>query len=466
MSDHRIEKDSLGDVKVPVEAWYAAQTQRALDNFPISGIRFSRRFIQALGTVKMAAAKANQSLGILDADKAELIVAAADKVRNGNVDDQFVLDIFQTGSGTSSNMNTNEVISNLATVAAGGAKGDKTVHPNDHVNMSQSSNDVIPTAMHVSAVVAMQEDLLPALADFRNTLLAKSNEFDDVLKSGRTHLMDATPVRLGQEFGGYAAQISQSMSRIETSMEELKELALGGTATGTGINCPAGFAPKAIGFIGEATGIDFRETDNHFAAQAAKDAFVQASGSLNTLAVALLKIANDIRHLSSGPTSGLSEIRLPAIQPGSSIMPGKVNPVLSEAMMMVAARVMGNNTTITVGGQHGNFELNVMMPVMAHAMLESIHILTGALNAFRTGCLVGIEADRERCQELLELNPSIATALNRTIGYDMASKVAKKSAAEKKSVRDVVLEMELMDEATLNDVLDVRHMTEPGVPGE
>lgn len=466
MSDHRIEKDSLGDVKVPVEAWYAAQTQRALDNFPISGIRFSRRFIQALGTVKMAAAKANQSLGILDADKAELIVAVADKVRNGNVDDQFVLDIFQTGSGTSSNMNTNEVISNLATVAAGGAKGDKTVHPNDHVNMSQSSNDVIPTAMHVSAVVAMQEDLLPALADFRNTLLAKSNEFDDVLKSGRTHLMDATPVRLGQEFGGYAAQITQSMSRIETSMEELKELALGGTATGTGINCPAGFAPKAIGFIGEATGIDFRETDNHFAAQAAKDAFVQASGSLNTLAVALLKIANDIRHLSSGPTSGLSEIRLPAIQPGSSIMPGKVNPVLSEAMMMVAARVMGNNTTITVGGQHGNFELNVMMPVMAHAMLESIHILTGALNAFRTGCLVGIEADRERCQELLELNPSIATALNRTIGYDMASKVAKKSAAEKKSVRDVVLEMELMDEATLNDVLDVRHMTEPGVPGE
>lgn len=466
MSDHRIEKDSLGDVKVPVEAWYAAQTQRALDNFPISGIRFSRRFIQALGTVKMAAAKANQSLGILDADKAELIVAAADKVRNGNVDDQFVLDIFQTGSGTSSNMNTNEVISNLATVAAGGEKGDKTVHPNDHVNMSQSSNDVIPTAMHVSAVVAMQEDLLPALADFRNTLLAKSNEFDDVLKSGRTHLMDATPVRLGQEFGGYAAQITQSMSRIETSMEELKELALGGTATGTGINCPAGFAPKAIGFIGEATGIDFRETDNHFAAQAAKDAFVQASGSLNTLAVALLKIANDIRHLSSGPTSGLSEIRLPAIQPGSSIMPGKVNPVLSEAMMMVAARVMGNNTTITVGGQHGNFELNVMMPVMAHAMLESIHILTGALNAFRTGCLVGIEADRERCQELLELNPSIATALNRTIGYDMASKVAKKSAAEKKSVRDVVLEMELMDEATLNDVLDVRHMTEPGVPGE
>lgn len=466
MSDHRIEKDSLGDVKVPADAWYAAQTQRALDNFPISGIRFSRRFIQALGTIKMAAAKANHDLGILESDKADLIVAAAEKVRSGEVDDQFVLDIFQTGSGTSSNMNTNEVISNLATVASGGQKGDKTVHPNDHVNMSQSSNDVIPTAMHVSAVVAMKEDLLPALSAFRAALQAKAAEFDDVIKSGRTHLMDATPVRLGQEFGGYAAQMAHAETRVEGSMVELKELALGGTATGTGINCPAGFAPKAIAHISQATGVAFRETDNHFAAQAAKDAFVQASGSLNTLAVALLKIANDIRHLSSGPTSGLSEIRLPAIQPGSSIMPGKVNPVLSEAMMMVAARVMGNHTTITIGGQHGNFELNVMMPVMAHAMLESIHILAGAMDAFRTGCLVGIEADRERCRELLELNPSIATALNRTIGYDMASKVAKKSAAEKKSVRDVVLEMDLLDEATLDDVLDVRHMTEPGVPGE
>ncbi len=466
MSDHRIEKDSLGDVKVPADAWYAAQTQRALDNFPISGIRFSRRFIQALGTIKMAAAKANQDLGILESGKADLIVAAAEKVRSGEVDDQFVLDIFQTGSGTSSNMNTNEVISNLATVASGGQKGDKTVHPNDHVNMSQSSNDVIPTAMHVSAVVAMKEDLLPALEAFRAALQAKADEFDDVVKSGRTHLMDATPVRLGQEFGGYAAQIAQAMTRIESSMDELKELALGGTATGTGINCPAGFAPKAIAHISQATGVAFRETENHFAAQAAKDAFVQASGSLNTLAVALLKIANDIRHLSSGPTSGLSEIKLPAIQPGSSIMPGKVNPVLSEAMMMVTARVMGNHTTITISGQHGNFELNVMMPVMAHAMLESVHILAGAMDAFRKGCLVGIEADRERCRELLELNPSIATALNRTIGYDLASKVAKKSAAEKKSVRDVVLEMALLDEATLNDVLDVRHMTEPGVPGE
>lgn len=466
MSEFRIENDSLGEVRVPADAWYAAQTQRAAQNFPISGIRFSRRFIQALGTVKMAAAKANRDLGILDADKAALIVEAAEKVRAGEVDEQFVLDIFQTGSGTSSNMNANEVISNLATVAAGGSRGDKIVHPNDHVNMSQSSNDVIPTAMHVSAVVSIEEDLLPALRAFEAALQEKADEFDDVVKSGRTHLMDATPVRLGQEFGGYAAQITQSIRRIEQSVDDLRELALGGTATGTGINCPDGFAPKAIAHISDTSKTAFREADNHFAAQAAKDAFVQASGSLNTLAVALLKVANDIRHLSSGPTSGLSEIQLPAIQPGSSIMPGKVNPVLSEAMMMVAARVMGNHTTITIGGQHGNFELNVMMPVMAHAMLESVSILAGAMDAFRTGCLIGIKADRDRCRELLELNPSIATALNRTIGYDMASKVAKKSAAEKKSVRDVVLEMGLMDESTLNEVLDVRDMTKPGVPGE
>ncbi|MDE2996287.1 MAG: class II fumarate hydratase [Bacteroidota bacterium] len=466
MSEFRIENDSLGEVRVPADAWYAAQTQRAAQNFPISGIRFSRRFIQALGTVKMAAAKANRDLGILDADKAALIVEAAEKVRAGEVDEQFVLDIFQTGSGTSSNMNANEVISNLATVAAGGSRGDKIVHPNDHVNMSQSSNDVIPTAMHVSAVVSIEEDLLPALRAFEAALQEKADEFDDVVKSGRTHLMDATPVRLGQEFGGYAAQITQSIRRIEQSVDDLRELALGGTATGTGINCPDGFAPKAIAHISDTSKTAFREADNHFAAQAAKDAFVQASGSLNTLAVALLKVANDIRHLSSGPTSGLSEIQLPDIQPGSSIMPGKVNPVLSEAMMMVAARVMGNHTTITIGGQHGNFELNVMMPVMAHAMLESVSILAGAMDAFRTGCLIGIKADRDRCRELLELNPSIATALNRTIGYDMASKVAKKSAAEKKSVRDVVLEMGLMDESTLNEVLDVRDMTKPGVPGE
>ena len=465
MADFRIEKDSLGDVEVPSDAWYAAQTQRAHNNFPISGIRFPRRFIEAMWTIKGAAARSNESLGLLESDKREAIVSAAEKVRSGEMDDQFVLDIFQTGSGTSSNMNANEVISNLATVAKGGKRGDKIIHPNDHVNMSQSSNDVIPTAMHVSASVAIELELLPALRAFQEALEQKAVEFDDVVKSGRTHLMDATPVRLGQEFEGYAAQISNSIRRVKSSQFELQELALGGTATGTGINCPAGFAESAIAFISERSGLEFREARNHFEAQASKDAFVQASGTLNTLAVALMKIVNDIRHLSSGPTSGLSEIQLPAIQPGSSIMPGKVNPVMSEATMMVCARVMGNHVTVTTGGQHGNFELNVMMPVMTHAMLESITILSGAMNAFRDNCLTGIKADRDRCRELLELNPSIATALNRTIGYDMASKVAKKSAAEKKSVRDVVLEMGIMDADTLNEVLDVRHMTEPGIPG-
>ena len=466
MADFRIEKDSLGEVRVPTDAWYAAQTQRAHDNFPISGIRFPRRFIEAMGTVKLAAAKSNHQLGILDKDVMEAIVHASEEVRSGKYDDQFVLDIFQTGSGTSTNMNANEVISNLATVAKGGTKGEKLIHPNDHVNMSQSSNDVIPTAMHVSAAVAMNVELLPALNAFKEALLVKSAEFDDVLKSGRTHLMDATPVRLGQEFEGYAAQISSCIRRVHDAMSELSQLALGGTATGTGINCPAGFSTTAIGFINDLTGLKFCEAENHFEAKASKDAFVQASSSLNTLAVALMKIVNYIRHMSSGPTSGLSEIQLPAIQPGSSIMPGKVNPVMSEATMMVCARVMGNHVTVTVGGQHGNFELNVMMPVMAHAMLESISILSGAMNAFRTNCLIGITADRERCRELLELNPSIATALNRSIGYDLASKVAKTSASQKKSVRQVVMEMELLDEATLNEVLDVRHMTEPGIPGE
>ncbi len=466
MADFRIEKDSLGDVRVPADAWYAAQTQRAHDNFPISGIRFPRRFIEAMGTVKLAAARANFGLGILEKDLMTAIVQASEQVRSGKYDHQFVLDIFQTGSGTSSNMNANEVISNLATVAKGGKRGEKLVHPNDHVNMSQSSNDVIPTAMHVSAAVAMKVELLPALESFRSELAAKAVEFDDVLKSGRTHLMDATPVRLGQEFDGYAAQIASSIRRVNLAIDELSQLALGGTATGTGINCPAGFATSAIGFINELTGIEFKEAHNHFEAQASKDAFVQASGTLNTIAVTLLKIVNDIRHMSSGPTSGLAEIQLPAIQPGSSIMPGKVNPVMSEAVMMVCAQVMGNHVTITIGGQHGNFELNVMMPVMTHAMLESISILSRSMNAFRDNCLVGITADRERCQELLELNPAIATALNRSIGYDLASKVAKASASQKKSVRQVVLEMNIMDEATLNEVLNVRHMTEPGVPGE
>jgi fumarate hydratase class II len=462
MSDYRIEKDSLGEVRVPSDALYGAQTQRAKENFPISSLRFPRRFIEALGIVKRAAAQANHHLGLLPGPKALAIAEAAGRVADGDLDEQFVLDVFQTGSGTSTNMNANEVIAHVASRAF----DDGSVHPNDDVNMGQSSNDVIPTAMHVAARLGIEQELIPALERLQQALEQKAEQFDDVIKSGRTHLMDATPVRLGQEFGGYASQVAHGIRRLQRASEELGELALGGTATGTGINRPLDFPKQAIQNISEATDLAFREAENHFEAQAAKDAYVSASGALNTLAVSLLKIANDIRHLSSGPTSGLSEIQLPAVQPGSSIMPGKVNPVLSEALMMVAARVMGNHTTITVGGQHGNFELNVMMPVMAHAMLESIEILANGCDAFREKCLVGIEANRERCRELLEKNPSIATALNAEIGYDQASKVAKKAAAEGRSVRDVLVEMDLIPEEKIDAVLDVRSMTEPGIPGQ
>jgi fumarate hydratase class II len=462
MSDYRTEKDSLGEVRVPSDALYGAQTQRAKENFPISSLRFPRRFIEALGIVKRAAAQANHHLGLLPGPKALAIAEAAGRVADGDLDEQFVLDIFQTGSGTSTNMNANEVIAHVASRAV----DDGGVHPNDDVNMGQSSNDVIPTAMHVAARLGIERELIPALERLQQALEEKAEAFDDVVKSGRTHLMDATPVRLGQEFGGYASQVAHGIRRLRRASEELAELALGGTATGTGINRHPDFPEQAIQNISEATDLDFREAENHFEAQAAKDAYVSAAGALNTLAVSLLKIANDIRHLSSGPTSGLSEIQLPAVQPGSSIMPGKVNPVLSEALMMAAARVMGNHTTITVGGQHGNFELNVMMPVMAHAMLESIEILANGCDAFREKCVEGIEANRERCRELLEKNPSIATALNAEIGYDKASKVAKKAAAEGRSVRDVIEEMDLIPAEKINDVLNVRSMTEPGIPGQ
>ncbi|MFN3596577.1 MAG: class II fumarate hydratase [Rubricoccaceae bacterium] len=460
--DYRIERDSLGEVRVPADALYAAQTQRAKENFPISSLRFGRRFIQALGLVKAAMAEANAARGLVLEDTGRAIAEAARAVAAGDYDDQFVLDIFQTGSGTSTNMNANEVIATLAGRALG-----RAVHPNDDVNASQSSNDVIPTAMHVAARLAIEEDLRPALARFADALEAKARAFADVVKSGRTHLMDATPVTLGQEFGGFAAQMRLADRRLGWASEDLKALALGGTAVGTGINAPRGLAADAIAALARLSGHDFAEAENHFEAQAAKDAYVFAGGALNTLAVALMKIVNDIRHLSSGPTSGLAEIALPSLQPGSSIMPGKVNPVMSESAMMVCARVMGNAVTLTVGGQHGNFELNVMMPVMAHALLESVEILTHTLDAFRERCLEGITANRERCRELLERNPAIATALNRTIGYDAASTVAKRAAAEGRSVREVVLEMGVLpDGADLDALLDVREMTEPGIPGE
>jgi len=465
-TDYRTERDSLGEVQVPADALYGAQTQRAKENFPVSDLRFARRFIEALGHVKQAAAQANRTLDLLDAETAEVIVEAAREVIDGTHDEEFVLDIFQTGSGTSTNMNANEVIANRASELIGAERGSKAVHPNDDVNMSQSSNDTIPTTMHVAARMGIEEDLLPALRALRDAFEAKADEFDDVVKSGRTHLMDATPVRLGQEFGGYAAQVDQSIDRIEAASETLSEVALGGTATGTGLNRHSDFPAVALEHLSDATGLPFHETDNHFAQQAGKELYVDAHGALNTLATALLKIANDLRLLSSGPTSGIGEIELPVIQPGSSIMPGKVNPVQSEQVMMVAAQVTGNHQTITVANTHGNFELNVMMPVMAHAMLQSIDLLANSVAAFRTKCVEGIEADRERCRELLELNPSLATALNTAIGYDKASEVAKKAVKERKSVRAVVKEMDLLSEDELDDYLDARAMTEPGVPGD
>jgi fumarate hydratase class II len=451
----------MGEVKVPADALYGAQTQRAVENFPISGQRFGRRFIQALGLIKRAAAEANAELGTLDEGIAAAVAAAAAEVAAGRWDDQFVLDVYQTGSGTSTNMNANEVIAHRATELH---EGDLQIHPNDHVNFGQSSNDVIPTAMHVAARLAIQEELLPDLEELARALEAKAAAFDGIVKSGRTHLMDATPVRLGQEFGGYAHQVRSGMVRVGRAAEELEELALGGTATGTGINTHPRFAALAIGRLAEATRVHFHEAENHFEAQGAKDAVVSASGALNTLAVSLMKIADDIRWMSSGPTSGIHEISLPAVQPGSSIMPGKVNPVMSEALMMACARVMGNHVTVTVGGQRGNFELNVMMPVMAQALLESIQVLTGAVTAFTERCVTGITANEERCRELLELNPSIATALNPYVGYDRAAEVAKQAASEGRSVRDVVQERELLRPEQLDAALDVRAMTEPGLP--
>ena len=464
--EYRTESDSLGDVRVPADALYGAQTQRAKENFPISDLRFPRRFIEALGHMKRAAARANHDLGLLDAEPADAIVDAAQEVIDGIHDDEFVLDIFQTGSGTSTNMNANEVIANRASVLVGAERGSKTVHPNDDVNMSQSSNDTIPTSMHVAARMGIEHDLLPALKALHKALEEKANEFDDVLKSGRTHLMDATPVRLGQEFGGYAAQVEHAIRRIEQASNRLSEVTLGGTATGTGLNCPEDFPETALQHLTDGTGLSFYKTDNHFAQQAGKELYVDAHGALNTLATALLKIANDLRLLSSGPTSGIGEIKLPVIQPGSSIMPGKVNPVQSEQVMMVATQVTGNHHTITVANTHGNFELNVMMPVMAHAMLQSIDLLAHSAEAFRTKCVEGIEADRERCRELLELNPSIATALNTAIGYDKASEVAKTAAKNRESVRAVVKKMDLLSDEKLDEYLDVRRMTEPGVPGD
>ena len=456
---YRIEKDSMGEVKVPADAMYGASTQRAVDNFPISNHRFGRRFIWALGLVKGSAGTVAGEMDFKSPAVSEAIRKAADQVMAGDFDDQFVLDIFQTGSGTSTNTNANEVIATRATEVL----GDTRVHPNDDVNFGQSSNDVIPTAIHVSAVAALREGLLPALDRLAASLEAKSDEFSDVVKSGRTHLMDATPVTLGQEFGGYATQMRKGVQRVEAVLPELEELALGGTAVGTGINAPDGFAAAVIALMAERTGYSLREADDHFEAQGAKDATVSASGALRTVAVSLFKIANDIRFLGSGPTSGISEIKIPSLQPGSSIMPGKVNPVMSEMMMQVAAQVIGNDVAIAWGGANGNFELNVMMPMIAHNLLESAGILANGCDAFRERCVDGLEANEKRAQELVEKNAIIVTALNPHIGYDNGAKIAKEAVATGRSVRDLVLEAGLMTGDELDDALDIKKMTEGGL---
>ncbi len=461
----RIEKDSLGEMRVPQDALWGAQTQRAVENFPISDLRFPRYFIAALGVIKRAAAETNVELELLDPAIAKDVIAAATEVIDGKLDKDFVLDIFQTGSGTSTNMNANEVIANRALQLRGGAIGSKSVHPNDHVNLGQSSNDVIPTAMQVAACVALRFELFPALEKLRSSLLAKAHEFDDIVKSGRTHMMDATPVRLGQEFGGYAAQMEIASERLNAAMNDLAELPLGGTAVGTGINTHERFAGLAIARIAQLTRIEFREARNHFERQGSRDVIVSAHGALNALAGGLMRIANDLRLMASGPRAGIAEITLPAIQPGSSIMPGKVNPVIPEAVTMVAAQVMGNHTTITVSATGSFFELNVMMPVMAYALLQSISLLANASRVLAEKCVDGITVNRERCRELLEGNLSLATALAPRIGYDLAAKIAKDAFKEGKTAREVARALANLPEEDLNDILDARKMTEPGIPG-
>lgn len=463
--EYRIERDSMGEVQVPAGAFYGASTQRAFENFPISDRRFSRRFIWALGIVKASAAVVNGSSGYVDPDKAAAIVTAAEEVIAGSLDAQFVLDIFQTGSGTSTNTNANEVIAHQAAVILGAAEGERPVHPNDHVNYGQSSNDVIPTAMYIAAACAIVEDLIPALKSLQESLAGKAAEFVDVVKSGRTHLMDATPVTLGQEFSGYAAQVGYGVSRLEKVVTEVEELALGGTAVGTGLNAPAGFARDTIAEIARRTGLPFREASNHFEAQAAKDAAVAVSGTLKTVAVSLFKIANDLRWLSSGPRTAISEIRLPSLQPGSSIMPGKVNPVMPEMTMQVAAQVIGNDAAITWAGANGNFELNVMMPVMSSNLDESISILATAAATLQTRCIDGIEANADRARELVEKNIIVITSLNPHIGYDKGAEIAKEAFASGRNVREVALEKGVMTAEELDVALDLKGMTEGGIIG-
>ena len=459
--DFRIEHDTMGEVRVPAKALWRAQTQRAVENFPISGSTLESKHIRALAQVKGACARANAELGVLDQDTADAIVAAAADVASGAHDGEFPIDVFQTGSGTSSNMNTNEVIATLATRSLG-----RDVHPNDHVNASQSSNDVFPTSIHVAATESATNDLVPALDHLASAFEAKASEFAQVVKSGRTHLMDATPVTLGQEFGGYAAQIRKGIGRVESAIPNAAEVPLGGTAVGTGINTPAGFPQRVIEILAADTGLPLTEARDHFEAHGARDGLVELSGQLRTIAVSLTKICNDLRWMGSGPRTGLAEIALPDLQPGSSIMPGKVNPVLPEATLQVCAQVVGNDAAIATAGASGAFELNVMLPLIARNLLESIRLIGNASRVLADRCVSGITANVERCAEFAGSSPSIVTPLNRLIGYEAAAKIAKKSVAERKTIREVVLELGYVErgdltEAQLDEALDLLSMTHP-----
>jgi fumarate hydratase class II len=460
----RVERDSMGEMAVPEEALYGASTARAVENFPVSGQRFPRPFIRALGLVKRACAEVNREQGYLDAKLAEGIAAAAQEVADGKLDEHFPLDVYQTGSGTSTNMNANEVIANRAAEILGFERGAKKVHPNDHVNFGQSSNDVIPTAMHVAARCAIEEQLVPALRRLHEALSAKSKEFWDVVKTGRTHLQDATPVRLGQELAGYARQIELGIARAQRAGEALAELALGGTATGTGLNRHPDFPRLVIARLNAATGQVFREAADHFEAQGAQDGCVEASGALKTIAVSLAKIADDVRWLGSGPRAGLGEINLPELQPGSSIMPGKVNPVMSEVATMVAAQVIGNDAAVTAGGLWGKFELNVMLPVIIHNLLGSVALLASAARLFADRCVAGLTANREHCATVVERGLALCTALAPIIGYEAAAKIAKEAAKTGRTVREVARAHAVLPDDELDRVLDPAAMTSPGVP--
>jgi fumarate hydratase class II len=461
----RIESDAMGSMEIPEKALWGAQTQRAVENFGISSLRFGNYFIRALGQVKWACAHANMDLGLLDQDIGQAVIGACDEVIRGELDDQFPVDIFQTGSGTSTNMNANEVIANRAIQLLGGEVGDRSlIHPNDHVNTSQSSNDVIPTVIHVAGTLLIGEKLIPALASLQAALDVKARAFDHIVKTGRTHLQDATPIRLGQEFSGYATQVNKSQTRAKRALDALQELPLGGTAVGTGLNRPADFPEIAISYLNEAIKTNFLEAQDHIEANAARDGIVEASGQLKTIAVSLAKIANDIRWLGSGPRSGLGELQLPAVQPGSSIMPGKVNPVMAEALIMVAAQVIGHDMAITQGGLGSYLELNLMIPLLAYNLLRSIEWMANAVSGFAERCVLGIEADEARCQELLERNLSLVTGLAPVIGYDKAASISKEAYRTGRTIREVALDWKVLPIEELDNALDPRRMTEPGLP--